>query len=220
MTPLDDLTLLREAGTAAVSDALDLLGVDGGLPGLAPLDLASRAAGPAYPVRFEPAGDGEAKAADYIDDVPPGSVVLLAAGGRTTFTVWGGLLSRVAVRRLLAGTVVDGCCRDVDETLRLGYPLWSAGRYMKSGKGRARMVAANEPVVVRGTPVSPGDVVVADASGVLAVPRGLLPDVLEGVRLVTEREARIATDVDAGHRLDEARARHGYHDITLQRTTP
>jgi regulator of RNase E activity RraA len=209
--------VLAGHGTGAVSDALDLLGVDGGLEGLARRSGSGVVVGPAYTVEFTPVEPGErAPAADYIDDVPAGSVVVIANAGRTWCTVWGDIMSEVAHGRGVAGTVIDGCCRDVDDIRAIGYPVWSKATYMKSGKNRVRLAATQQPVTVCGATVRPGDVVVADGSGVVVVPDGLVGDVVAGVRRTAEVEAAVRADVAAGVPLAAARAARGYHAVALR----
>jgi regulator of RNase E activity RraA len=212
--------------TAAISDALDLRGVNGGLAGLARLSGSRRVAGPAYTVRLEPVGPGEsAPAADYLDDVPAGAVVVLANGGRTYCTVWGDILSVVAGRRGVAGTVIDGCCRDLDAIRELDYPVWARAAYMKSGKNRVRLAAVQEPVHIGATPdagptviVAPGDLVCADGSGVIVVPAGLTAEVAADLDRIAAMEAAVLADVAAGYPLREARARNGYHQVAHRAT--
>src|SRR6185369_9773290 len=98
--------------TPCVSDALDKLGINGGCEGLRPVAPGLRCVGPAYTLKFEPVAEGQtAPAADYIDDVPPGSVIAIDNGGRTHCTVWGDILTLCALQKELAGTVIHGCCR-------------------------------------------------------------------------------------------------------------
>ncbi|PPK64838.1 RraA family protein [Actinokineospora auranticolor] len=217
----DCAALFAEHGTSAVSDALDRLGVDGGLPGLAARSSARRVAGPAFTVHLEPVAPGTpAPAADYIDDVPAGAVVVLANAGRDHCTVWGDILTEVALRHGVLGTVIDGVCRDLDAIRALDYPLWSLGSYMKSGKNRVRMVAAQVEVTVRGTAVAPGDLVVADASGVLVVPSGLLDDTVRELRDVLLVEQAVRDAAAAGVPLRAARREHGYNRPPLSGARP
>lgn len=209
----DDLVeLFREHGTGAVSDALDLLGRNGGLSGLSRRSGTGTVVGPAYTLRFEPVAAGvRAPAGEFIDDVPPGAVVVIANGGRLYCTVWGDILSAVAVRNGVAGTVIDGCCRDVAETRAVGYPVWSRAGYMKSGKNRVRLAAVGQPVEVCGTVVEPGDLVCADDSGAVVVPAALATEVGDQVRRIVTIEAAIRADVAAGVPLRDSRRRHGYN---------
>lgn len=206
------INLFREQGTAPVSDGLDLLGCNGGLPGIARVSGSGTVVGPAYPLRYEPVDPGTlAPAGDFIDDVPTGAVVVIANGGRTYCTVWGDILSEVATRNGLAGTVIDGACRDVAESRAIGYSVWSRTGYMKSGKNRVRLVAVGEPVEVCGTLVAPGDIVCADDSGAVVVPAALADETAAQVRRVAAMEALVRADVAAGVPLREARQRHRYN---------
>lgn len=209
MTAID---LFREHGTGAVSDAMDLLTLNGGLLGLARRSGAGVACGPAYTLRYMPVGSGErGPAGEFVDDVPAGAMVVVANAGRLHCTVWGDILSEVAGRRGVAGTVIDGCCRDLGEIRALGYPLWSRGAYMKSGKNRVRLAAVQEPVSVADTLVRPGDIVCADDAGVLAVPGDRIDEVAEQVERVVRMEERVRADIARGLPLREARQRHGYN---------
>lgn len=218
MTTHSEYEIFFRAGTGTVSDALDLLGLNGGLKGLARLSGTGVIAGPAFTVRFEPVEPGaSAPAADYVDDVPAGSVIVIANAGRTYCTVWGGLLTYAAILRRAAGTVIDGCCRDLDEITDLGYPLWAVSSYMKSGKNRVRLADVGLPVLVGGVTVRPSDIICADSAGVLAVPVERLQAVLEQVRRVLKVEMGIRADLAHGIPLREARERHGYNRVALSR---
>lgn len=204
--------LFAAHGTGAVSDALDLLSIDGGLLGLARQSGVGAVCGPAYTLRYEPVAAGErGPAGEFIDDVPAGAVVVVANAARLHCTVWGDILSEVAGRRGVAGTVIDGCCRDLGEIRGLGYPLWSRGAYMKSGKNRVRLVAVQEPVVVGGTMVRPGDLVCADDAGAVVVPGERLEDVAEQLDRVARMESLVRADIRDGLPLRQARSRHGYN---------
>lgn len=216
----DAVAVLRAHGTCAVSDALDMLGL--GATGLSGLVRQSgigtgTVAGPAYTLRFDPVEPGQpGPAGEFIDAVPPGAVVTVA-GGHTHCTVWGDLLALTAVRNGVAGTVIDGMCRDVGAIRETGYPLWSLGSYMKSGKHRVRLAAIQEPVTLRGTRVRPGDLVVCDDSGCLTVPPGALDDVAATVLRIDAAEREIRADLAAGAPLRQARARTGYNTLGLVR---
>lgn len=207
----------RLLGTAAVpiiSDALDSLGLYGAVPELRPVWAGAGCCGPAYPILFEPVEPGAwGPAAEYVDEVPPGSVVVLANGGRTDCTVWGGLLALFAKRHHIPGTVIDGACRDLDEIARLAYPVFARAVFMRSGKHRVRMVGANVEVLIGGVPVRPGDLVRGDGSGVIVVPHDRLHEVAGAVATVLDREQRIAAAIEGGGAMREARSRHGYNQL-------
>ncbi|GHF65646.1 diguanylate cyclase [Streptomyces mashuensis] len=211
------LELFRRQGTSTVSDALDLLGAgDTGLPGLRRISGGGTVAGPAFTLRYVSVEAGTpGPAGEFADDVPAGAVVVVANEGRTHCTVWGDILTAAALRGGVAGTVVDGVCRDVAAIAASGYPLWSLGTYMKSGKHRVRLAAVQEPVTVRGVRIAPGDIVVGDDAGCLTVPAALAGRTAEQVVRVAGAEDAIRADLAAGLPLAEARARHGYNRLGL-----
>ena len=142
-TQQDIVPRLRGLPTAAISDALDQAGIEGALHGLAPLSDGFRAAGPAFTVRYAPIDDtAGGTVGDFLDDVPPGAVIVIDNAGRTDVTVWGGIMTEAAAARGIAGTVINGACRDVGTSLAHNYPLFSRGRYMRTGKDRVRLAAA------------------------------------------------------------------------------
>ncbi|MFC0527636.1 RraA family protein [Phytohabitans kaempferiae] len=212
------LDAFRALTTAAVSDALDRLGIDGQAAGIGRVAGGGTVAGRAYTVRYEPVGVDGGSVGDFIDDVRPGDVVVLANAGRLTGTIWGGLLSETAARRGVAATVVDGACRDVARARELGYSLYSRTVWMRTGKDRVRAEAIGVPVSIGGVRVRPGDIVVADDDGTLVVPAGRADAVLAAAREIETTEQAIRAEVAAGARLDEARARHRYH--RLQQAVP
>lgn len=207
---------LSQYSTATVSDALDRLGRPGSLLGLSPLFDGARLCGRAFTVRYVTAGSPPGTVGDYLDDVQPGEVVVLDNAGRTDCTVWGDILTAMADNRGVAGTVIDGVCRDVERALGVGYPLFSKGRFMRTGKDRVEVSDVGRPVSVGGVNVGPGDLLLGDADGVVAVPRDVEDHVVEICTGIAEREEAIVADILAGTSLAEARRRHGYHLLQRQ----
>lgn len=210
-----DANVLRaaELDTATLSDALDKLGLDGQCYGIQARDLRFRLTGRAYTLRYAPAADPPGTVGDYIDDVPPGSVLVLDNAGRDRGTVWGDILTEVAHRRGIAGTVIDGVCRDVSLCIELGYPIFSAGHWMRTGKDRVQLEATGVPVTIGGVRVHPGDLLRGDADGVLRIPRAHEDRVLETAEHIARSEDAIRATVRDGTRLDEARKIAGYHRL-------
>jgi len=203
------------ASTASISDALDRLGRDGALLGIAPLENGQRMQGRAYTVKYVPAGSPPGTVGDYLDDVAPGQVVVLDNDGRLDATVWGDILTAMAHTRGVAGTVIDGVNRDVAKALELGYPIYSRARFMRTGKDRVEVLAEQVPVSIGGVKVSPGDLIVGDDDGVVRIPQDIEDDVLRLAAEIEEREGAIMAAVLGGKSIAEARAEQGYH--TLQR---
>jgi 4-hydroxy-4-methyl-2-oxoglutarate aldolase len=211
---------LARFSAATVSDALDRLGLPGSMLGIAPLHDGARLCGRAFPVRYRTAGSPPGTVGDYLDEVAPGEVVVLDNGGRTDCTVWGDILTTMAADRGVAGTVIDGVCRDVQRAIGVGYPIYSRGRFMRTGKDRVEVSDVGRPVSVGGVQVRAGDLLLGDADGVLAVPRAKEEQVLEISTAIAEREDAIVADVLSGTTLAEARRRHGYHLLQRREVQP
>jgi regulator of RNase E activity RraA len=154
---------------------------------------------------------------DYIDDVPVGGVVVLDNGGRENATVWGDILTWVSNRRGIAGTVIDGACRDTHLSRELGYPIYSRSYSMRTGKDRVQVEAMGGTVNIGDARVQQGDILRGDADGVVAIPREHEEAVLAAAEQIDAAEQQIRALVNDGHTLTEARAKLGYHRLQTKR---
>ena len=204
--------LFEGLDTPGVSDAMDKLGIPGQCHGIAPLDnYRTTVVGPAFTVKYVSCGQPAGTVGDFIDDVAEGDVIVLDNDGRTDATVWGDIMTQYAGLRRIAATVIDGVCRDVSKALGDGYPLFTRGRYMRTGKDRVEVAAVNDPVSIGTARVCARDIVVADANGVLVVPRARAHEVAETARKIEETESRIREQIVSGKTLGEARTALNYH---------
>src|SRR5215217_6824599 len=171
LPPLPDLA--RTLYTAVLSDVLDEAGfMNQALkPFVRPLDETSVMCGFARTGLYrkvyhvEPGRNPYEIEMDLIDSLAPGEVAVLACDGPTDrIAPWGELLTTASKVRGAAGCLTDGLVRDVR---RIG-PLGT--------KGRAEMMAADEPVEVGGARVAPGDFIFGDVDGVVIVPRAIAPE--------------------------------------------
>ena len=199
--------------TTALSDALDRLGIPGQCLGIKPLDSKFRLAGRAFTLLYGPAGVPAGTVGDFIDDVPEGNVIVIDNGGRENATVWGDILTMVAHRRNIAGTVIDGACRDTNLSREIGYPIFSRSYSMRTGKDRVQLEATNSPVNVGDARVVPGDILRGDADGVVVVPKTDEDRVLAVAEEIDATEEKIRQAVLEGMRLMDARKRYGYHQL-------
>ena len=171
---------------AILSDVLDDLGITNQVMsiGMRPLDesltLCGRARTGAYmevpyleeginPYRLEIA---------LVDDLRQNDVAVLSCGGSSRIAPWGGLLSTAAKARGSAGCVTDGYVRDIIEVRRLGFPVFAGGVAPLDSKGRGQIMSTDVPVICDGVRVCPGDLVVGNADGVVAVPQEYEVDVM------------------------------------------
>ncbi len=203
--------------TPTISDALDKLGIPGGCHGIMPVVSGVKMAGTAYTIRYVPTGAVKGTVGDYIDDVLPGDVVVLDNNGRTDCTVWGDILTVTAKMKGIAGTVIDGVCRDIPTILEEKYPIFSRGKFMMTGKDRIMVEATQVMVSIGKTQVKPGDILIGDDSGVVVVPQEMAPKVLETARSIEEAENFIVEAVRSGLSLKEAREKFGYHTLQTKK---
>lgn len=199
--------------TPEISDALDTLGLPGSAPGIGPIANGQRMAGRAFTIRYVPVDLVAGTVGDYIDDVSPGSVLVLDNTGRTDCTVWGNILTEVATRRGIAGTVINGVCRDTPVIRALKYPLFSRGRFMRTGKDRVQVSDMEVPISLGDVLVRPGDIVVGDDDGIVVVPRDREDEVLKTAKQIAGVEDQIVNAVRVGARLDETRTMLQYHSL-------
>lgn len=210
--------LFKGLDTPGISDALDKLGLPGQCFDIMPLDNYSQVVvGPAFTVRYESASVPPGTVGDFIEDVAPGDIVVIANDGRTDCTVWGDIMTQYAGTRKIAATVIDGVCRDVNKALGDGYPLFTKGRFMRTGKDRVQVASVNQTVNIGQARVSARDIVIADANGVVVVARERAREVAECAHQIEKVEAQIRSLISEGKTLKEARSVLGYH--TLQRKT-
>lgn len=201
--------------TCAVADALDALGVEGTVPAstIAPLRSGQRVCGQAITIRWtpyggDPAAHHEAGLPKRIGDrdlyalAEPGDVAVVAADGHLDSAVIGDISLGFAGVAGVGGVVVDGAVRDA-EALRAGVvPVWARGITPAACRYRLATAELNGPVALAGTPVRPGDLVVADGNGVCVVPFHLVPGVVQactranGAEAVLARAIREATSLE------------------------
>jgi len=198
---------------AAVSDAMDRLGLHGTCLGILPLAVGNRMAGRAFTLKYIPVGVVKGTVGDYIDDVPPGDVVVLDNAGRLDCTVWGDILTSIAHKRGVAGTVINGVCRDVARSFEFHYPIFSRGKFMRTGKDRVQVDGMNVPVSLGDVQVCQGDIVLGSDDGVVVVPKDKEEEVLSVAQSISEAEANLLTEALKGMRLDEVRKKYGYHQL-------
>lgn len=199
--------------TATLSDALDRHGLVGQCSRIKPRSSSFRMAGRAWTLKYGPAGNPPGTVGDYIDDIPAGTVIVLDNDGREDCTVWGDILTEIASRKGIAGTLIDGINRDVSLCLELDYPIYSRDHWMRTGKDRVQVEATQVPVNIGNVRVCPGDLVRGDADGVVVVPAAFEDQVLAAAEEIQAAEDAIRASVREGMSLREAREKHRYHQL-------
>lgn len=202
----DPVDRLRRLDACAVSDALDALRLSGAAMGLHSVTGRNRLAGRVVTVDLAEAGEVASPrhlGTAAIDASGPGDVIVVAHHGRRHVSGWGGVLSAGARRAGIEGVIVDGAVRDVDEAADIGLPVFAASGVPVTARGRVAERAWNVEVDVAGVPVSPGDYVVADGSGVVFVPAARIGAVLDKAEAIADRERAMVAMVREGRSMVE-----------------
>lgn len=210
---IEQIDRLKRLDTTSVSDAMDKLGIPGGLLGIKPILPGHVICGPAFTVHYVPCGQVKGTVGDFLDDVQPGQVVVIDNAGREYCTVWGDIMAYTAKKRGIEGTVIDGVCRDLPAVKKCGYPIFSKGYYMMTGKDRVEVDAINTPVAVSGVQVRPGDIIFGDDTGVVVIPADRVDEVIQIAESIDETEKKILKEIERGLTLKEARAKLNYHHL-------
>jgi 4-hydroxy-4-methyl-2-oxoglutarate aldolase len=198
---MSEIERLSRLDTCAVSDALDRLGLPGAVSGIRPMGAPHKIAGRVVTVRLVAVLGRTSRqhlATAAIESSGPEDVLVIEHQSREDCAGWGGLLSRAARARGIVGTLVDGAVRDVDESRAIDYPVFARAAVPATARGRIVEDGWNIPVEVAGVRVDPGDLVIADGSGVAFLPRGRAEEVLLVAEEIAARERAMADAVERG----------------------
>jgi regulator of RNase E activity RraA len=212
---------LLRVGTAVIADIFDTLGQ---VPPVLTTDLFAvpgprvRFAGPAYTVTGESyrwSGGGDRAKLAAIDAMPPGVVPVWAGTDIRGVCCFGDLLAEAMKARGCAGVVVDGGVRDLAHVEALGLPMMVRYRTPAQAIGRWRVTGHELPVRLRGAiedwvTVAPGDLVVADADGVIVVPASLVRTLGPQAIQWADKDSRAREDIRKGGPLLKALETYGH----------
>jgi len=204
-TPL--LARLASLDSCALSDALDSLELPPAVVGLVPLSVAERIAGPVITVKLAPGrppgGTARHLGTAAIEAAKPGDIIVLEHSSGVQCAGWGGVLSAGAQVNGVAGIIIDGPARDIDEARALGFPVYGRSAIARTARGRVYEDRCNAPVMIGGVAVAPGDFALADGSGVVFIPRARLEEVVRRGEHIAERERLMVHALRNGDRITE-----------------
>jgi regulator of RNase E activity RraA len=195
--------------TGVISDTMDELGIPLGVIGasmLKPTMPGTIMVGPAMTLRnilqridpLQGARDHVNKMAEFEchNLATPGDVLVI--DGVAGISNMGGNSAQTGKRQGEAGAIVQGGIRDITHTRAVGYPIWSSDITPVTGKWRIEAAEINGPIMIAGVQVHPGDLVVADDTGVCFVPRDLIMEVLEHAEKKAKSEGARVKAIDSG----------------------
>ncbi|MDM0037733.1 4-carboxy-4-hydroxy-2-oxoadipate aldolase/oxaloacetate decarboxylase [Variovorax sp. J22G21] len=187
MATLEQLNQLRDLGAATVYEAQ---GAKGALDhGMKPIDPTVRLAGPAFTVDCRPADNLMLHYA--VQKAKSGDVLVVDAKGFMEAGPWGDVLTIQAMKVGIVGLVINGCVRDANLIIELGFPVFCRGLSIK-GTGKNQPGRINVPIAIGDVLIHPGDIIVGDRDGLAVVP---LDEVESAIASSLARE-----DKEAGQR--------------------
>ncbi len=201
------IAALRQLDSCAVSDALDSYGLPGAVTALQAMwPVGKVVAGRVRTVTAAPKSAGGPSthiATPLVVISEEDDVVVIDNHGRVDVSCWGGLLAEAAVKQGIAGVIVDGACRDVQECEALELPLYARRAVPVSARGRIVQQAMDTPIQVDGVAVASFDYVIADRNGIAFIGQAEAKRVVEFAKRITEREERMSLEVRSGRPVVE-----------------
>jgi len=187
---------LARIHTGSLSDALGSIGVLHA--GIRPITPGARLVGPAFTIKCYPGSIITVHKA--LMEAPPGVVLVADDEGDTRGALWGEVMSHQAMRQGILGLVTDGPVRDTREIAALGFPVFAGSVTPRVGTNR-RVGFTQIPIACAGVPVRPDDVVVADADGVIIIPREQAAAVAERAEEIVRRDEGFIRQIGEGKLL-------------------
>jgi regulator of RNase E activity RraA len=213
---LELIQRLEKVDTCAVSDALDHLGLKGAVIGIRPVWACPRIVGRAVTVKIVPAGITKPEhhlATPAVEVSEPGDIIVIDNAGRTDVSSGGDILSNAAQVKGVRGVIIDGACRDVDGSREIGFPVYARGGVPVTARNRIIQESFNTLIQCGGVQVRPGDLVIADGSGVCIIPDERAEEVVEAAERIVAREAEMVAAVRGGKSVVDVMAESQFQAI-------
>jgi len=193
MISSDKIAQLRELGTATVYEAQ---GAKGALDsGMKPIDPTVRLAGPALTVEARPADNLILHHA--VLKSKPGDVLVVDAKGFMEAGPWGDVLTLQAMKLGIAGLVINGCVRDANLIMDLGFPVFCRGLSIK-GTGKNQPGKVNVPICIGDAVICPGDIIVGDRDGLVVVSQDEVDMAIANSIVREAKEIQLRKAIEAG----------------------
>jgi regulator of RNase E activity RraA len=207
---------LAKLDTCAVSDALDSLSLKGATFGVRPQWPCPRIVGRAMTMKIKPAGIEQPKqhlGTAPIEAAQPGDIIVVDNGGKLEFSCWGGLLALSAKLKGISGVVIDGASRDIDEARELEFPVYARGAVPMTARGRVVQESFNQEIQFAGVQCRPSDLVIADGSGVVIIPKEREAEAVAAAETIYAKEQEMAEGIRKGHSSLEMLQKLGYEQM-------
>jgi len=204
---------IRPLATSTLANALDDVGLhDNVIVAIKAVATGFRFVGPAVTVKERSGAYGRFASDDFkvgqmIDAAEPGDVIVVDAGG-APYSTWGGMASYAAKLKGVAGLVVDGGVRDLEEMVEFGFPAFARHLVPTTGRTRLKVEAINAPVIIDGVAVAPGDIIAADGTGIVCLPAAEVEKIVALAEGFARDDAAAVGDLKRGLTFSQAMAKY------------
>lgn len=204
---------IRPLATSTLANALDDVGLHANvivtIKAIAP---GFRFVGPAVTVKEQSGAYGSFTSDDFkvgrmIDAARAGDVIVVDAGG-APYSTWGGMASYAAKLKGVAGLVVDGGVRDLEEMVEFQFPVFARHLVPTTGRTRLKVEAINATIEIDGVTVAPGDIIAADGTGIVCLPAARAEKIVALAEAFAKDDDAAVNDLKAGLSFSQAMAKY------------
>jgi len=198
-------SIAKKLSTTNISDALDALGLASGVSGILPAFDCPKIFGSVVTLKITAAGMTPSKSHLGIDAIvssKKGDIIVIDNGGREDVSCWGEILSYGAKNKGVAGVVIDGAFRDIDDI-----------KIAVTARKRIMGLETNKIIQCGGVQVRPGDFIMADGSGVVIIPSEKLFEVLSKAEELFNKEQAMIKEIKAGEPIDKVDKKYSYEKM-------
>ena len=207
LDPIEAVRRLRALDVCAVSDTFDRLHLKGVVTGVPQASGTRRIAGRIITVKLglgDAAGQPKHLCTTAIELGGPDHVIVVEQRSGVDAGSWGGLLTLGAQTRGIAGVIVDGPVRDIDEAREHAFPVFTRKCTARTARGRIVELGTNVTITFEGARVECDDYVIADSSGIAFIPASDIARVLATAEQIAARESAIARAIRSGQPMSQA----------------
>ena len=200
---------LKSFDSCTISDAMDKIGLFGGVYHLKQLTSTRKIVGQVVTVKLAKSGKATANKTTHlgaiaIDTAGEETVIVVDNQGNIDVGAWGGILSIAAKAAGIIAIIIEGSVRDVDEIRAMDLPVYARGSVPISARGRVSEIATNKPIKIGEVQVHPDDYVIGDASGIVFIPQQSIEPVLREAAMIAQKEHAIIERIKNGASVIEA----------------
>ncbi len=201
------LERLKKMDSCAVSDAMDSVGLPGEVTGITNQTTKNKIVGRVLTVKLgtKPPAGGSVRhlCSGAIEAGSAGNVIVIEQSTGLDAAGWGGVLSNAAQYNSIEGVIVEGPARDIDEAAGLGFSVYARGHTARTARGRIYEQSFNTEIEVGGVKVNEGDIVIADGSAVVFIPKDNAEDIIKIAERIVAKEQLMTEAVRSGKPVGE-----------------